>query len=193
MTESQDHDYYVFKVIITISMLKHTIIYVGILVLIGGLLEIGYIIGFSSGEKNALNRPDLSSPRGRIDKSLSDIKVIIGNNKTYDWIKKINGLPTTSFLRSDWTTSIKGELVSIDDSSVTLFLNGENHKLIMPIPINEIKKVKFSKYLKINDEYLPESMNLESFAPGDIVSLDTTIETLTGKVKLFELVKIDEK
>ena len=171
-------------------MIRKTITYLVIITLVGGILELGYFLGFSIGKKEALKWQGSKSSAGQAGKSLIDVKVLIGNNKTYDWIQRVNSLPMNSLIRSDWITSIRGELVSIEDNSIILKIDDSVQKLIFPSPIKEIKTIKFSKYIKVKDEYSPNSIHLEDLVEGDVIGVDTTIETLNGKIKLLELVKI---
>lgn len=167
-------------------MISRAILYYLVIVtLLGGALEIGYILG--------QKKPEI---KPNADYSIKDNHrqtIPIGNERIYDWIEKINDFPISSLWQSDWTTSINGEFISLDENSITIKLGPTTKKLVFPISIKSIPTLKFSQYDKAKERYYPNSIRITDLKSGDEINVNTTVDTMGGEIKTLEIVRLINK
>lgn len=160
--------------------MKKLVLYLVGIAIMGLIGEGGYYLGVKTGKQIGLQTSSKIVPPPVIP---------IGNESTSQWVRQINNLPSNVLWKSDWTIGLLGELISIDDNSITLNIYDSPKQLAFPIPIKDIENVKFSKYDQVQKKYLPNSITLNEFKTGDKVGLNVSVETINGKIKDFELVK----
>ena len=73
----------------------------------------------------------------------------------------------------------------MNDKAIILEINGENKMIDFPVEMSKFQKVQFSQYNIETKTYTPNSLNKDEIIPGDTISMNITISTLTGKASFW--------
>jgi hypothetical protein len=173
-------------------MINKIIAFIIALIVLALAGEGGYILGINAGKRigtqETLKNQNLKSQNKTEEKAVSVAIPIVGKSVA-QWVEQINSLPPTAIWSSNWKVSVGGQLVAIDDQSITFEINGARKTLNLPSPISKIEKVWYSQYDHGDKKYIPESLTRDSLKPGDSIGINLAIDTLTGKTTFLEITK----
>lgn len=151
--------------------------------------EGGYYLGVNAGKRIGAKEALINQNQQKAESIKSSPIIPVANKRAAQWIEQIGTIPIAALWKSDWVMTIGGKFISMDNNSITLDINGTSKKIFFPIPSADIESLKFSQFDQGQKQYIPDSISLQEFKTGDAVSVNISIETITGKTKLFELIK----
>lgn len=167
------------------------IIYLVALIVLAIAGEGGYYLGVNAGKRIGVQETLKNQSQKKTEKPTSNPTIPVVDKSALQWVELINSFPADSLWKSEWSTVIGGKFISMDENSITLAINGssDNRKMLFPSPMSGFETVKFSQFDQKEKNYLPGSISKDQFRIGDDVGVAISFETLTGKTKVFELIK----
>lgn len=153
--------------------------------------EGGYYLGVNAGKRIGVQETLKNQNQQKAEKSTVNPTIPVVDKLAVKWVEQINSFPADSLWKSEWSTVIGGKFVSMDENSITLIINGssDNKKILFPSPMSGFETIRFSQFDQKEKNYLPGSLSKDQFKTGDDIGVAISFETLTGKTKVFELIK----
>lgn len=153
--------------------------------------EGGYYLGVNAGKRIGVQETLKKQSQQKTEKTAGNPIIPVVDNLAVQWVEQINSFPADSLWKSEWSTVIGGKFESMDENSITLVINGssDNKKILFPSPMSGFETVRFSQFDQKEKNYLPGSLSKDQFRAGDDIGVAISFETLTGKVKVLELIK----
>lgn len=166
------------------------VIYLVVLIILALAGESGYYLGVNAGKRIGIQETLKNQNKQAIEKTTNSAIIPVIDQSVIQWVGQINSFPADFLWKSAWNTIIGGKFISMDDNSITLFdINGSSRKLTFPTAITEIETVKFSQYDQKEKRYFPNSISRNELKTGDVVSVNISVNTLSGITEFFELTK----
>lgn len=169
-------------------MINKVILILIALILLALAGEGGYILGVNAGKKIGVQ--EILKKLIRQEKTEKPAAVIpILDKSVIKWVEYVSTLPTLAIWNSNWQVIIGGKFISMNDKAIILEINGENKMIDFPVEMSKFQKVQFSQYNIETKTYTPNSLNKDEIIPGDTISMNITISTLTGKASFLDISK----
>lgn len=168
-------------------MINKVIFFLIGLILLALAGEGGYIFGINAGKKIGVK--EILSKQSQQQAEKPSVLIPIVDKSAIRWVEYVSTLPTVAIWDSRWQIIIGGKFVSMNDKSIILEIDGKNETIDFPVEISKIQKVQFSQFNIETKTYIPNSLTKDEIIPGDTISMNVTISTLTGKVSFLEISK----